>query len=393
MKRYILSVAAFAFLFLLFYCRQKTEVIPTSNSSAPLNLLYQPKSLTLEYNTVGDTSVVPFIQGTLPITFSVKSIPNSFGNITIRPNGSLVFKNGLDSGSYKITVLASNNKGTTVFPNCFTVLVKSFLPTELKYQNNSIGIVAGTTGSSGLPSLSHGSTSINYSLSSSPAAPGEINIDPSSGVITTTSSLAIGTYTISVTATNAVGTVVFNNAFTIDVTSTAEAPNNLLYATNNLSLLQTESGNSEAPSIKGTSPISYSMTSSPINNAISINSSSGIISIAPGNSFGLYSIAVSASNGVGTTVFTNAFSVTIEQAVFFNSHIKPIMVAKCVSCHDGNSLTDYSIYLNAANNINSIIDRTNRTPGSAGFMPNYGTKLSNAQLELLQKWKDQGLKP
>ena len=41
--------------------------------------------------------------------------------------------------------------------------------------------------------------------------------------------------------------------------------------------------------------------------------------------------------------------------------------------------------------INWIIDRVKREPGSAGFMPRNGAKLSDEKIAILEKWVADGL--
>jgi hypothetical protein len=48
-------------------------------------------------------------------------------------------------------------------------------------------------------------------------------------------------------------------------------------------------------------------------------------------------------------------------------------------------------YNTTKNNINSIIDRVKRNPGTPGFMPVNGAKLSNENIAILEKWVADGL--
>jgi hypothetical protein len=81
----------------------------------------------------------------------------------------------------------------------------------------------------------------------------------------------------------------------------------------------------------------------------------------------------------------------IEEKITFDANIEPILTTNCSPCHAyGGSEINYSTYMNAANGITSIINRSNKTKGEDGFMPKSGDKLSQTDLDLLAKWKADG---
>lgn len=76
----------------------------------------------------------------------------------------------------------------------------------------------------------------------------------------------------------------------------------------------------------------------------------------------------------------------------FEADVKPIITSSCAPCHvAGGAGTNYSTYNNSANAITTILDRVNRDESAAGFMPNGGTKLSDADIATLTKWQSDGL--
>lgn len=79
----------------------------------------------------------------------------------------------------------------------------------------------------------------------------------------------------------------------------------------------------------------------------------------------------------------------IAQVVTYNKDIKGIMDANCVSCHSPGpqALTNYS---QVKTNINGIIDRISRPNGDPLKMPQGGS-LSPAQINIINKWKADGL--
>ena len=68
----------------------------------------------------------------------------------------------------------------------------------------------------------------------------------------------------------------------------------------------------------------------------------------------------------------------------FTNSIKPIIDAKCVSCHGGSQSPNLSTYNRVKNNANSIkAEVTSRRMPQGGF-------LSNEQIELISCWIDSG---
>ena len=82
-----------------------------------------------------------------------------------------------------------------------------------------------------------------------------------------------------------------------------------------------------------------------------------------------------------------------EVETYYTENVAPILESNCTECHSGPtptaglSLDSYaSVY--AAIKSGNIWDRVTRVQGSPGFMPNGGTKLLDANLEILQTFFD-----
>lgn len=77
----------------------------------------------------------------------------------------------------------------------------------------------------------------------------------------------------------------------------------------------------------------------------------------------------------------------------FIACIKPIIDNNCVSCHNSNSLYgDLSSYSAIKDYTDSgqLINRIQRNQGDQGFMPLGGNKLTDNEIELIIKWKNDG---
>ena len=78
---------------------------------------------------------------------------------------------------------------------------------------------------------------------------------------------------------------------------------------------------------------------------------------------------------------------TVES--YYDEQIAPILSSNCTGCHSGStptgdlSLDSYESVYTAIKSGN-VLDRVNRNEGASGFMPDGGTKLSDANLDILQ---------
>jgi len=79
--------------------------------------------------------------------------------------------------------------------------------------------------------------------------------------------------------------------------------------------------------------------------------------------------------------------------VTFVKDVKPILAASCTPCHmaGGINPNKFDDYTTTKSKISSILDRVQREPSAAGFMPAGGAKLSASTITTLNKWVTDGL--
>jgi len=160
--------------------------------------------------------------GTVTLAFDVSGISIPSGEtfrIFVDDDGDGDFSNAteytgtLSGGIYTVT-------GASIPNGSYITLARTFsgpsAPVALSYTPSTLTLVYGTAGNSVAPDVDDGGSSItSYSVSSSPSTLG-ISIN-SSGVISVAGTVDVGTYTLSVTAQNGVGSTTFNNVYIVTV--------------------------------------------------------------------------------------------------------------------------------------------------------------------------------
>ena len=158
---------------------------------------------------------------------------NSYSINPSLPYGGLTFNatTGVISGipieisaPITYTVTATNLTGSTTAT--FTIEVKDAVPSALSYSTPNVYAV-GTSISSLFPSNS-GGVITNYTIS--PSLPGGLVLNPVTGAISGTPSVALATTTFTITGTNSGG----STSTTISIRVTDAAPTNLEYSTPNV---------------------------------------------------------------------------------------------------------------------------------------------------------------
>jgi hypothetical protein len=90
-------------------------------------------------------------------------------------------------------------------------------------------------------------------------------------------------------------------------------PSNLIYATNTITVTQGTAAISVTPTVTGTAPLTFSIaTVSTPNSAITINSSTGVVSLATTSVVGTFQVNIQVSNTAGNEIFTNALTITVN---------------------------------------------------------------------------------
>ena len=94
---------------------------------------------------------------------------------------------------------------------------------------------------------------------------------------------------------------------------------------------------------------------------------------------------------------SDLIDITLVENVTYTNTVKAIIDANCLGCH-GNpttnsapmSLTTYASVKEFVEN-DKIIERISKVEGQSGFMPQGGPKLPQPVIDLIIKWKQQGL--
>ena len=273
----------------------------TVNPVAPSALVYSPATLAASYGIAG-ASVAPTINnGGTTITYSLSgTVP---AGISIDPSSGIIsYNTTLSLGSYPLTVNAANSVASTT--TAYTITVNVTVPSSLVYNPAGSSVNGGTAGASASPSINTGGAVDTYSLTGT--IPSGVTIDPSTGIISFNNTLPIGSYTLSVVATNSVG----NTTASYTITINPVAPSSLSYSPATLTGNYGTTGASVAPAINsGGGVITYSLSGT-IPSGISIDPSSGIISYSNTLLAGSYSLTVNAANTIASTTAT--YTITIN---------------------------------------------------------------------------------
>ncbi len=304
MKNYIVQWGWFVSLLFIF-----ARCSSSANKDiivAPSELIYSVNQLTIEEGQKA-SSIAPLLKGTPPFTFSVSNNPAT-SQIVIDNQGIISVLENITAGTYAVSVTASNSTNRATFPSVFTVNVKKKIlpPSALAYTPNQLTLDFGAVGNSTAPSI-QGTAPFTFGMTANPQTD-KISIN-NQGVIAVATGLETGTYKISVSAKNDAGNVSFNDTFSVVVKPSP--PSNLTYSPNTVEINAGTAVTSSLPSIQGTLPITYTMTTSPVTDKISIGNN-GTISVASTLTAGTYNVNVTAKNEASTITFNNVFSVTVK---------------------------------------------------------------------------------
>lgn len=193
------------------------EVVRIDVQTLPYDLVYSTKTYLGVQQTQAKQSVEPTINGTGPVSYSLK---NNFDAFTIDPVSGVVLlpqAHTLAIDTYSLTVVATNEHGSVDFVDALSfeiIAIQAIIATDLTYASANYSINQAFAFTSDVPTVS-GSTP-TYSLVDNY---GEFTIDAATGVISLTegNALAIGDYPLTVKATNLAGEATFTDVITITV--------------------------------------------------------------------------------------------------------------------------------------------------------------------------------
>ena len=259
-------------------------------------------------------------------------------------------------------------------------------PSGLNYSPAQITVFSNEEATTPKPVI-EGTQPITFGLTGNTSPQITINAE---GIVSVAAGTTPGTYRPTITATNKAGSKAFDNVLTITVNQALVLPTAFSYSPASSEVNQGTAFSTGAPQTNSTGPVTYALTVSPsAGNNITINAQ-GVIQAGSSLAVGTYVIAVAVSNANGSITFNQAFTLVVKAAnttqVSFVSDIKPILNGTCTGCH-----SNYSDYTSTKNDVDKILNRIQRQPGSTGFMPQGGQALTAAQIELIKKWKADGL--
>jgi len=381
----------------------KKDEPQNNSSSTPSGLIYNPDSIEVVFGTIG-TSAKPAYKGN-DVTFTFTSTPDAQGKITINnKTGIISTAADLPKGAYTIDVVLTNAVGSYTANHALYISVidqaAASPPSALLYAPNEITIIAGTQGQSPQPSIK-GTNPIQYSIttiSPQPAA-GAITIDATTGKITSSATVPVGIYAITVKASNIVGDIEIPDIFTFNVQAPPSGPpSELTYTPNTLSVAQGASASSAVPTMKGKAATKFEFVGV-VDASFKINATTGVISVTTTSALvASYKLTVKVTNPDGNTTFPDVFTVNVTPSnakVTYYADIVPILTV-CGNCHPGSGpksfgKNDATGYNDTKANIDLVLSRVTKQPGTAGFMPQSGAPLTAAEIQLLQQWKTDGL--
>lgn len=94
---------------------------------------------------------------------------------------------------------------------------------------------------------------------------------------------------------------------------------------------------------------------------------------------------------------SDLIDIPVVENVTYTNNIKPIIEGNCLGCHGAPTANDAPMSLNTYEKVrefvqnDKIIDRISRNQGQSGMMPLGGTRLPQPIIDLIIKWKQQGL--
>lgn len=194
-NRKLLTILFVAFTF--FACVHKVDTI----ASAPLTIVYNPGSSTVNVGTAGN-SVTPVVTGGGGYIFSVS--PATPGISIDSVNGVIKWTAVTAAGTYNLTVTVTNIIGSITTTYTLTIVTPAAKPSNLIYTPANDTTSLGIAGQSVVPAINNGGATVTFALTTPPTG---VSINATTGVISWTNAVAIGTYSLSVTATNSVGNI------------------------------------------------------------------------------------------------------------------------------------------------------------------------------------------
>ncbi|MFB9278576.1 putative Ig domain-containing protein [Cohnella cellulosilytica] len=307
--------------------------IAYSLEGAPAGVTIDPSSGLM---TIADTVAVGYHTFTVKASNEEGSVTQSFG-LSVASASVIFFVNPAGSGNPKASPAKATTGGTvtlTANPNAgykfmmwsssvilpgdmynasvtFTMPSGSAVPITVFYSAlpkitsaDSASVTSGLGGTFQVNATT-GSGTITYSLTGAPAG---VSINSSTGLLTVAGTVDAGSYPFTVTASNGTPEEDAAQSFTLNV-KTASAPN--ITSPNSTSVTSGSGGTFQVIAV-GTGTITYTLDGAPA--GVSINPSTGLLTVAGTVGAGSYPFTVTASNGTPTDDATQSFTLTVNAA-------------------------------------------------------------------------------
>ena len=286
-------------------------IIPGHNSLTSFTTIQGTPSVS-QYFTVSGTNLTNDVVVTPPAGFEVSTdninftsaltLPQSGGGVTGQPVSVYVrLSSTATAGNHGYMVnLTSTGASSNGVEVSGTVTAPPTPPTNLSYSPNPIVVVVGSPSITSTPTVT--GTPTSYSIS--PALPGTITINTTTGVISGIPTVVSPLTTYTVTATNGGG----STTTTFKLTINPAAPSSLSYSPNPVSITVNTSSVSSSPTVTGTVD-SYSISPA-LPAGVTINTTTGVISGIPTVVSVLKVYTITATNVTGNTTAT--FTLTVK---------------------------------------------------------------------------------
>jgi len=206
------------------------------------------------------------------------------------------------AGTHNFDIVAANVVDTYTQAFTLTIAAATFAPTITSASSASVAELVGgsfTVTATGTPTPTFALTG---------TVPAGVSIDSTTGVMTIAATTAAGTHNFNVTAANTVDT--YTQAFTLTVTAATFAP--VVTSANNTSVAEL-AGGSFTVTATGTPAPTFALTGT-VPAGVTIDSSTGVMTIAATVAAGVHNFNVTATNAVDT--YTQAFTLTVTAATF-----------------------------------------------------------------------------
>lgn len=276
---------------------------------APSKLVYTNTLLETVAGTVVKSDKPTIEGGTTGVVFTLVSFP-AINTITVDDQGIVSVGDQTPVNDYTVNVKVSNAGGDA----SVTLKVKVNSKSEntsgpasnLAYVPNKLLVKEGIEGISVKPTVD-GVRPMTFSIKKITPANPEIAISKD-GVIAVSKSSAKGVFVVEVTAKNAEGEVSSTFTVTVEEKLVTGAPANLVYSPASLIVEKGKEIASVLPTVDGSIPMTFTMTSVPANSAIEIGSD-GVIKVKNTSEKGDYILTITAANAQGSTTTTYKVSV------------------------------------------------------------------------------------